>query len=397
MPHTAVPAAELAVRLENLRRAMSAAHPDWGMILLDSKIDLYYFTGTMQEGALVITPDEAALFVRHSYECAVRDSSFADIRPLGSFRGIASAFPHIPETVYVATRTMTLQKLAMLQKYLPFAPASIDSILGGLRAVKSAYELECMRHAGKIHAKVLETVAPALLRPGLSEARLCSEICTSMLDHGAMGISRFNQPAEDVLGLASYSENSLMPTALDSPSGTVGTCIAMKSIGSTERLLRGGDTVLLDIPCGWRGYHTDKSITFYFGDLDENPKADLIRAAHEQCIALEKMTAELLRPGAVPAEIYEKILAAVDPAFRDGFMNSCKFLGHSIGLTMDEAPVLAKGFNDPVVPGMTFAVEPKIALEGIGLIGTENTYEVTEDSTAKSLTGDCETGLEINY
>ena len=395
MPHTAVPAAELAARLENLRRAMSAAHPDWGMILLDSKIDLYYF---MQEGALVITPDEAALFVRHSYECAVRDSSFADIRPLGSFRGIASAFPHIPETVYVATRTMTLQKLAMLQKYLPFAPASIDSILGGLRAVKSAYELECMRHAGKIHAKVLETVAPALLRPGLSEARLCSEICTSMLDHGAMGISRFNQPAaEDVLGLASYSENSLMPTALDSPSGTVGTCIAMKSIGSTERLLRGGDTVLLDIPCGWRGYHTDKSITFYFGDLDENPKADLIRAAHEQCIALEKMTAELLRPGAVPAEIYEKILAAVDPAFRDGFMNSCKFLGHSIGLTMDEAPVLAKGFNDPVVPGMTFAVEPKIALEGIGLIGTENTYEVTEDSAAKSLTGDCETGLEINY
>ena len=399
MPHTAVPAAELAVRLENLRRAMSAAHPDWGMILLDSKIDLYYFTGTMQEGALVIIPpDEAALFVRHSYECAVRDSSFADIRPLGSFRGIASAFPHIPETVYVATRTMTLQKLAMLQKYLSFAPASIDSILGGLRVVKSAYELECMRHAGKIHAKVLETVAPALLRPGLSEARLCSEICTSMLDHGAMGISRFNQPAaEDVLGLASYSENSLMPTALDSPSGTVGTCIAMKSIGSTERLLRGGDTVLLDIPCGWRGYHTDKSITFYFGDLDENPKADLIRAAHEQCIALEKMTAELLRPGAVPAEIYEKILAAVDPAFRDGFMNSCKFLGHSIGLTMDEAPVLAKGFNDPVVPGMTFAVEPKIALEGIGLIGTENTYEVTEDSAAKSLTGDCETGLEINY
>lgn len=103
-----------------------------------------------------------------------------------------------------------------------------------------------------------------------------------------------------------------MPAALDGPSGTVGTCIAMKSIGSTERLLRGGDTVLLDIPCGWRGYHTDKSITFYFGDLDENPKADLIRAAHEQCIALEKMTAELLRPGAVPAEIYEKVLAAVD-------------------------------------------------------------------------------------
>ena len=342
--------------------------------------------------------DEAALFVRHSYECAVRDSRFPDIRPLGSFRGIASAFPEIPETVYVAARTMTLQKLTMLQKYLPFAPSPIDGILSGLRSVKSEYELDCMRHAGKIHAKVLETVAPALLRPGLSEARLCAEICTSMLDHGAMCISRYNQPAaEDVLGFSSFSENSLLPAALDGPSGTVGTCIAMKSVGSTERLLRGGDTVLLDIPCGWRGYHTDKSITFYFGDLDENPKADLIRAAHEQAVALEKLTAELMRPGAVPAEIYAKVLEAVEPTFRDGFMNGCKFLGHSIGLTMDESPVLAKGFNEPLETGMTIAVEPKIALPGIGLIGTENTYEVVADGPAKSLTGACETGLEINY
>lgn len=398
MPHTAVPASELTARLNELRRVMSATHPDWKMILLDNKIDLYYFTGTMQEGALVITPDEAALFVRHSYECAVRDSRFPDIRPLGSFRGIASAFPEIPETVYVAARTMTLQKLTMLQKYLPFAPSPIDGILSGLRSVKSEYELDCMRHAGKIHAKVLETVAPALLRPGLSEARLCAEICTSMLDHGAMCISRYNQPAsEDVLGFSSFSENSLLPAALDGPSGTVGTCIAMKSVGSTERLLRGGDTVLLDIPCGWRGYHTDKSITFYFGDLDENPKADLIRAAHEQAVALEKLTAELMRPGAVPAEIYAKVLEAVEPTFRDGFMNGCKFLGHSIGLTMDESPVLAKGFNEPLETGMTIAVEPKIALPGIGLIGTENTYEVVADGPAKSLTGACETGLEINY
>lgn len=398
MPHTAVPASELTARLNELRRVMSATHPDWKMILLDNKIDLYYFTGTMQEGALVITPDEAMLFVRHSYECAVRDSRFPDIRPLGSFRGIASAFPEIPETVYVAARTMTLQKLTMLQKYLPFAPSPIDGILSGLRSVKSEYELDCMRHAGKIHAKVLETVAPALLRPGLSEARLCAEICTSMLDHGAMCISRYNQPAaEDVLGFSSFSENSLLPAALDGPSGTVGTCIAMKSVGSTERLLRGGDTVLLDIPCGWRGYHTDKSITFYFGDLDENPKADLIRAAHEQAVALEKLTAELMRPGAVPAEIYAKVLEAVEPTFRDDFMNGCKFLGHSIGLTMDESPVLAKGFNEPLETGMTIAVEPKIALPGIGLIGTENTYEVVADGPAKSLTGACETGLEINY
>ena len=211
-----------------------------------------------------------------------------------------------------------------------------------------------------------------------------------------MGISRYNQPAaEDVLGIASFSENSLRPTALDSPSGCVGTSTAMKSIGSSERTLHEGDTVLLDIPCGWRGYHTDKSITFYYGELDKHPQSGVIRAAREQCIALENETASLLRAGAVPAEIYEKILSLVDPAFREGFMNGCKFLGHSIGLTMDETPVLAKGFSAPLESGMTLAVEPKIAIPGVGLIGCENTYEITADGPAQSLTGACDTLFEV--
>ena len=103
----------------------------------------------------------------------------------------------------------------------------------------------------------------------------------------------------------------------------------------------------------------------------------------------------MMQPGAVPVEIYEKILACVDPAFRSGFMNACKFLGHSIGLTMDETPVLAKGFTAPLEAGMTLAVEPKIALEGIGLIGCENTYEIVSQGPARSLTGNCDTEFEI--
>lgn len=396
MPHTPVPADELSARLDRLRHTMTQRDPAWSMIILDNKIDLYYFTGTMQEGALVITPDKASLFVRRSYDCARQESLFDDIRPLGSFRGIAEAFPNIPETVYVASRTMTLQKLAMLNKYLPFTPKSADNMLAELRTAKSEYELDCMRQSGRLHQQVIEEIAPALLRPGVSEARLCSEVCTAMLDRGAMGISRFNQPAaEDVLGVASFSENSLRAAALDSPSGTVGTCIAMKSIGSSERRLHEGDVVLLDIPCGMHGYHTDKSITFYYGELNRHPQGDLIRAAREQCIFLENEVAAMMKPGAVPAEIYEKLLACVDPAFRTGFMNACKFIGHSIGLTMDETPVLAKGFTAPLAAGMTLAVEPKIALDGIGLIGCENTYEIMSQGPARSLTGACDTAFEI--
>ena len=203
MPHISVPAAELNTRLDRLRCAMTEKDPAWSMLLLDNTLDMYYFTGTMQDGALVVTPDQATLFVRRSFDVAKDESAFADIRPMGSFRGIKEVYPYIPETVYVAAKTMTLQKLSMLNKPLPFAPKPMDGVLSALRSVKSAYELDCMRESGRLHRYVIEGLAPAFLREGVSEARLCSEICTAIVDRGGMGISRYNQAAaEDVLGIA---------------------------------------------------------------------------------------------------------------------------------------------------------------------------------------------------
>ncbi len=139
MPHIPVPAAELNTRLDRLRCAMTEKDPAWSMLLLDNTLDMYYFTGTMQDGALVVTPDQATLFVRRSFDVAKDESAFADIRPMGSFRGIKEVYPDIPETVYVAAKTMTLQKLSMLNKHLPFAPKPMDGVLSALRSVKSAW------------------------------------------------------------------------------------------------------------------------------------------------------------------------------------------------------------------------------------------------------------------
>ena len=72
MPHIPVPAAELNTRLDRLRCAMTEKDPAWSMLLLDNTLDMYYFTGTMQDGALVVTPDQATLFVRRSFDVAGR-------------------------------------------------------------------------------------------------------------------------------------------------------------------------------------------------------------------------------------------------------------------------------------------------------------------------------------
>ena len=58
-----------------------------------------------------------------------------------------------------------------------------------------------------------------------------------------------------------------------------------------------------------------------------------------------------------------------------------KFLGHGIGLQVDETPVLAEGFDDPIEEGMALAVEPKKGVAGIGLLGVEDTYIVGKTET----------------
>lgn len=395
MPHK-VPKKELDARLSALRAALTQDDPGWEMAILNNKISMYYFTGTMQEGSLVVTPAAATLWVRRDLGRAQSESLLEDLRPMKSFRVLGETYP-VPKTVYLEKKTAALEWLDMVRKYLPFEEIRpLGGIINALRAQKSAYELTQMREAGAIHAQVLHTVAPALCREGVSEAELGGLIYTELLRRGSMGISRFNQPlGEDIAGLVAFSENSLRTTAFDGPGGTAGTCTAVQGIGSAERKLRKNDLIFLDIPAGREGYHTDKSIVFHMGRLSENPQGGRIRDAYDYCVRLEGEIATRLVPGAVPETIYTKILENLDPRFAEGFMNGGKFLGHSIGLMMDEPPVLARGFREPIHAGMIFAVEPKIALPGLGLVGTENTYLVRENGPAEPLNGGPQTLLEI--
>ena len=103
--HARVPGEELNSRLAALRARLSAADPDWKLALVSHKINLYYLTGTMQDGVLTVTPDEAILWVRRSLDRAQRESLFPDIRLMRSYRTLGEHFTEIPETVYLETKT----------------------------------------------------------------------------------------------------------------------------------------------------------------------------------------------------------------------------------------------------------------------------------------------------
>ena len=383
-----VPASELEARLERFRRAMDAAHPGWEMAAVNHKVAMYYFTGTIQEGVLLIRPQDAVFWVRRSFERACNESHFSDIRPMHSFREAAAFYGTTPKVMYVETKKATLDWERMLHKYFAFEElGSFDSVLQDLRMVKSEYELKQMEQSGAIHETVLDIVAPKLIYGGISEAQLAIALYSEMVQRGSHGTARFNQAlGEEAVGIASFGKSGLVRTGFDGPGGTDGTCIAVQSIGNAFRKLQPGRLVYLDIPCGFDGYHTDKTVVYYYGDLAKDEQSKHIIEAQQRCLELEQEVVRLMVPGEPIENLYLRTMDKFDNIYGDAFMNGGKFLGHSIGLVMDEAPAIAKGFKQPLQPGMTFAVEPKIALPGLGMVGTENTYVVTENGT-RSLTG----------
>jgi len=166
----------------------------------------------------------------------------------------------------------------------------------------------------------------------------------------------------------------------------VGIGPAAPVLGSRDRKLRKGDLAFVDIGCALEGYHTDKTMLYAFGA----PLPDGAMAVHRRCVVIEHALAAQLKPGAIPSEIYAGVMGGLDAEFQKNFMGfgnrRVSFLGHGVGLQIDEPPVIAEGFDEPLMEGMVLALEPKKGVPGVGLVGGENTYAVIP-AGGRSLTG----------
>ncbi|MFZ2498269.1 MAG: M24 family metallopeptidase [Methanosarcina sp.] len=384
-----VPLTELKNRMKRFRKQMDISSPGWEIAVVFSKVNLYYFTGTMQDGMLIIPKNEEAKFwVRRSYERALDESLFSNIESMNGFRDAAKSVSGLQDTVYLETEVVPLALYQRFQKYFLFKNVEpVDTQICAVRAVKSEYELSLTREAGKIHKHVLEDIVPEMLREGLSEVDFATELFSVMVEEGHHGLCRFGMfDTEMFLGNVCFGESSIYPSYFNGPGGNYGMSPAVPLIGSRERKLRKGDLVFIDVGCGVEGYNTDKTTTYMFGSPLPKYAIDI----HNKCVDIQNEAAAMLKPDAIPSEIYNTIMNTLDEDFLQNFMGfgnrKVKFLGHGVGLLIDELPVIAQGFDEPLQKGMVFALEPKKGIENIGMVGIENTFIVTDDG------GECITG-----
>jgi Xaa-Pro dipeptidase len=389
---TKVPLAELANRMQRFRVRMDATQPHWELAAFLGKVNQYYFTGTMQDGVLLVPRDRDAVFwVRRSFERACDESLFSDIRPMKGFRDAAPARATATaawQAIHLETELVPLALVQRFRKHFPCREvASLDAQIAWVRAVKSPYELAIMERVGAIHRRILEESGPALLHEGMSEAEFACDLYSLLVREGHEGTVRFNMFNVDIaVGQLGFGVNSLYPTSFDGPGGCRGMGPAAPVLGSRDRKLQKGDLVFADIGCSVEGYSTDKTMIYMFSQA----LPDEVIAVHRRCVEIQGRLASLLKPGAIPSEVYASTMESLNPEFLKNFMGfegrRANFLGHGVGLQIDEPPVIAEGFDEPLVAGMVLALEPKKGLPGVGMVGTENTYLVTLEG-GRSITG----------
>ena len=355
----------------------------WDYVFITDKLNQYYFTGTMQDGLFVLLSDGGyCYFVRRSFERAKLECLIGEnLYPMASYRDAAAIIGKNTGKIYIEAEILPYAALERMGKYFDMAntmPA--DKIIQKIRAVKSPYELSCMEESGRQHKTILEDIVPGLLREGMSETELTAEIYLELIKLGYHGVTRFGNPqTESMLGQLGFGTNSIYPACFDGPGGMKGLGPAVPIIGDRSRLLKKGDLVFVDIGCGVNGYHTDRTQIYMFR---QNPPEYAV-AARKKCMAIQKAAAALLKPGNIPGEIYKSVIGGLEPEFLSGFMGvgseRVKFLGHGVGLQIDEYPVIADKFNEPLAENMTLAIEPKRSIENFGIVGVEDTYVITKD------------------
>lgn len=385
-----VPADEIAQRIARLQDFLQQQAVD-GALMLDP-LNMYYYTGTMQQGVVVVPATGDPVFlVRRSVERARLESPVQQILPLAGFSQLRSTLADLglaTDILGVAEATLSVGVFKALAKAFPGAVfTDISGLLAMVRAVKSDYEVGLIRTAGTLHAQVYGAI-PALLREGISEWELGAAIHQKMMELGYTGIARFaGSGMELFLGIISFGESGNYPTASIGPGGLTGLSPAFPLVGGRKQLGR-GEPVFVDIGFGYHGYFTDATRVFSLGPLP--PTA---MEAHALCLDIQEAVRCRLKPGAVPSRIYDEVWGEFvhSRAFTKHFMgfgsNQVPFLGHGIGLAIDEFPVIAAKVHTPLEANMIIAVEPKKGVAGIGLVGVENTFRVTAEGGEKLTPG----------
>ncbi len=378
-----VPGSELERRRLALQRLMAAEGLD--AVIVIQNADLFYFTGTIQSGCLYVPVEgEPVYMVRRDVRRAEAESPLGRIVPFSSMReapGILAGYG-IGEPARVGMELDVLP-VSLFERYRKvFAGAEFSDatpLVRRVRMIKSSFELEIMRDAARQVNKVYER-ALEVIREGITDLELSAELEFTARREGHLGLIRmrvFN--GEMLFGHTFSGPDGAVPAYTDTPLGGPGLNPAFGQ-GCGVRIIAPHQPIVVDFAGSRNGYLVDQTRVFALEGIPER-----LRDGHRDMLAVQEKMRELAVPGAAWGDIYDACLSlALEQGHADHFMgyrgSQVSFIGHGVGIEIDEYPFLARGFGDMVMEaGMVFAFEPKLVFPGLGAVGIENTFHLSDN------------------
>jgi Xaa-Pro dipeptidase len=377
------PQEEIENRLRRLRATMETSGIE--AFLAVQKMDYFYLSGTSQDALLFVPLEgEPLLMVKRELERARVESPLQAVIAMQSTRElpdlIRTHYGSLPETLGVEMDILPARDYFRYETLFEGTRLVDGSpVIRDVRKIKSPFEIDLMRRAGEIGERVYKK-ARDFLREGMTEIEFggLMEAAAKALGHeGLIRVRSFNYEAYTWHVLS--GPNGGIVSQSDSPMGGLGLSAAFP-VGASLRPMKAHEPILVDFGICYQGYQADQTRMFSIGRMDGK-----FVDAYDACRKIHDAVLAQTHPGADCENLFLGTLSLAEKlGFKDSYLGppglQCRFIGHGIGLELNELPFLALGQSYPLEAGMTFAVEPKIVFPGEGSVGLENTVLVTKDA-----------------
>ncbi|PLX76581.1 MAG: aminopeptidase P family protein [Desulfuromonas sp.] len=377
------PATELYDRIHRLQLEMKENKLD--AVLITQNADLFYFTGSIQQGMLFIPVEgEAIYMVRRDHGRARMECGLKEVVPFRSPKdipGILDEHGHsMPSVAGMELDVLPVTVFNRFSKVLGDCQV-IDAshLIRTVRAVKSEYELGILKDAalivGRVHKKAKEVI-----REGMTDLDLAAELELEARKAGHQGLIRMRGFNNELFYAHIFSgPDSAVPTYSDTPLGGMGLNPSFPQ-GASYKSIKANEPITIDFGGVFDGYIVDQTRMFCIGGLSD----ELVKA-YEDMKAIQEHAKKIAVPGASWGAVYDSCIEMADEmGYADHFMGAkggqVSFIGHGVGVELDEYPFIARGFHDyELKENMVFAFEPKVVYPGVGAVGIENTFWVSAD------------------
>ena len=371
---------ELEQKWQRIQQAMQRQEADG--CLLSMNMNLYYASGQVFNGYFYLPAEGRPYWFVKRLTVPETNQVHVIRKPEqipDFFRDLNLA---MPRKLLLEADELSYNEYIRLQKvFQPEEAGNATAFMRNLRRVKTPWEIGQFRIAARKHEATYSEI-PECFRPGMTDLEFQYEIEKRMRKNGSIGLFRaFGANMDIYMGSILAGENAETPSPFDFALGGGG-IDASCPLGANGTLLKEGTAIMVDMAGNYTAYMTDMTRVFSVGRLTEEAYR-----AHQVALTIQQEVENATRPGTACSDLYN---IAANIAKKEGlsanFMGTeqqAKFVGHGIGIQINELPVLTPRSKEELLPNMVFALEPKFVIPGVGAVGIENSFLVTETGVEK--------------